>query len=192
QRLSEEQAKRESIANRSVKLFSRWLTDEENPGTFQNAENCWKAYALSWALVIIGIFLLGPVIYTMLGWIGKDYHLPLGRWSLLLVFLSAFQFLYAVFLFQIPDWTTTRLVSYLMLAMTVFSTCLLAITLLSQENSSFFKYLQLSIVDKGKISSWLTVMSIGFGMMSYLCGRTTQQWMKEESRRRLPVQSTLV
>ena len=166
-----------------IPLLLRWLDDKENPGVHHNREIRWKAYSLSWAMVVIGIFLIGPVIYTMLQWIGKDYHLPLGRWSFLLIFFAAFQLLYGFFLFQIPDWTTTRFVSYLMLVMTVFSSCLLAVALLSQGGNGFFDFLELSVLSKGRVAGWLAVMSIIFGLMSYLCGRTTQTWIREESRR---------
>lgn len=182
-RLEKKLAQAQKDRQGGTPFFSKWFEHPDNPGVVQNKQNRWKAYSLSWAMVIIGIFLFGPVAYTMIQWIGKDYHLPLGRWSYLLIFFSAFQFLYALFLFQIPDWTTTRFVSYLMLVMTMFSTCMLAVALLSQESNNFFNFLQLSIVNKGQVCGWLTVMSIGFGLMSYLCGRTTQLWIKEESRR---------
>ena len=89
-------------------------------------------------MVVIGLFLLSPIVYTMVNWIGKDYHQPLGRWSFFLLFFSSVQFLYAFFLSQIPDWSTTRLVSYLMLTMTVFATFLLSIALLGTSDSGFF------------------------------------------------------
>ena len=160
-----------------------WVINEENPGVIHNKQICGRAYSLSWAMIVVGTFLLGPVIYTMIGWIGKDYHLPLGRWSYILIFFSAIQFLYALFLNQIPDWTSTRFISYLMLGMTVFTTFLLSVSMFSGSDSSLFRFLQLSISERGKVSGWLLVMLIAFGMMSYLCGRTTQTWMEEEARR---------
>ena len=135
-------------------------------------------------MVVIGVLLLGPVMYTMMQWVGKDYHMPLGRWSFMLIFFSAIQFLYAFFLFQLPDWSSTRFVSYLMLLMTVMSSFMLAVAYLSQESNNFFNFLQLSVTNQQLVCSWLTVMSIGFGLMSYLCGRTTQNWMEEEKRLR--------
>ncbi len=164
-------------------FMKQWFANEENPGVSHNKQISGRAYSLAWAMIVIGIFLLGPVIYTMIGWIEKDYHLPLGRWSYMLIFFAAIQFLYALFLSQIPDWTATRFVSYFMLGMTVFTTFLLAISMLSGNDSSFFRFIELSVTERGKVSGWLLVMLIGFGMMSYLCGRTTQSWMEEESRR---------
>lgn len=164
-------------------FMKQWFTNEENPGVSHNKQISGRAYSLAWAMIVIGVFLLGPVMYTMIGWIEKDYHLPLGRWSYMLIFFAAIQFLYALFLSQIPDWTATRFVSYFMLGMTVFTTFLLAISMLSGNDSSFFRFLELSVTERGKVSGWLLVMLIGFGMMSYLCGRTTQSWMEEESRR---------
>ena len=162
----------------------RWFSNSENPGVEHRSENRWKAYSLAWAMVVIGVLLLGPVMYTMMQWVGKDYHMPLGRWSFMLIFFSAIQFLYAFFLFQLPDWSSTRFVSYLMLLMTVMSSFMLAVAYLSQESNNFFNFLQLSVTNKQLVCSWLTVMSIGFGLMSYLCGRTTQNWMEEEKRLR--------
>lgn len=185
QKLAAEKSKRESLSSLGLQYFSKWFVHAENPGVVHNKEIRWKAYSLAWAMLVIGLFLLGPVGYTMLQWIGKDYHMPLGRWSLLLLFFSSFQFLYAMFLAQIPDWTTTRFISYLMLVMTVFSSFTLAIALLSQDGNGLFNFLQLSMMDKGKVVGWLCIMSIIFGMMSYLCGRTTQLWMDEEARRAL-------
>lgn len=164
-------------------FVNQWINDKENLGIVHNKQICGRAYSLSWAMIVIGTFLLGPVIYTMIGWIGKDYHLPLGRWSYMLIFFSAIQFLYALFLSQIPDWTSTRFVSYLMLGMTVFTTFLLSVSMLSGSDSSLFRFLELSVSERGKVSGWLLVMLIGFGLMSYLCGRTTQFWMEEEARR---------
>lgn len=173
---------RSQKTNQPATWIDRFFNDPENPGVLHRLEKRWKAYSLGWAMVVIGIFLLGPVIYTMLQWIGKDYHLPMGRWSYLLIFFSGFQFLYALFLFQLPDWSSTRFVSYLMLLMTVMSSFMLAVAYLSQEANNFFNFLQLSVVNKNLVCSWLTVMAIGFGLMSYLCGRTTQQWIGEEKR----------
>ena len=172
-----------SIQHSTFGFMKQWFTNEENPGVSHNKQISGRAYSLAWAMIVIGIFLLGPVIYTMIGWIEKDYHLPLGRWSYMLIFFSAIQFLYALFLSQIPDWTATRFVSYFMLGMTVFTTFLLAISMLSGNDSSFFRFIELSVTERGKVSGWLLVMLIGFGMISYLCGRTTQSWMEEESRR---------
>lgn len=179
----------EEPSSRKTRL-ERWgesilgnLTDSENPGVIHSLEISWRAYSLAWAMVVIGLFLLSPIVYTMVNWIGKDYHQPLGRWSFFLLFFSSVQFLYAFFLSQIPDWSTTRLVSYLMLTMTVFATFLLSIALLGTSDSGFFRFLQLSVMEKGKICGWLLIMVIGFGMLSYLCGRTTQSWVEDESRR---------
>lgn len=183
--VAKQRSRQETFSQRLMTRIGSWFRDPENPGVVHNSENRWKAYSLGWAMVVIAILILGPIIYTMLQWIGQDYHRPLGRWAVLLVFFSAFQMLYALFLFQLPDWTATRFVSWLMLGMTIFCSFLLSIGYLSRENNAFYSFLELSIVQQDIVCGWLLVMSIVFGMMSYLCGRTTQLWMREEARRNL-------
>ncbi len=73
-----------------------------------------RFFALS--LCAVALINLFPAFYFWYDWYQAVMASPLPRWIYLQVFVAAVHVVYAVFLFQIPDWSAMRTVSLAMLA----------------------------------------------------------------------------
>jgi hypothetical protein len=145
-----------------------------------NAERVVLARFFALSLCAVAAINLFPAFYYWYDWSQSLEANPLPRWIYLQVFVAAIHLVYAIFLFQIPDWSAMRAVSVAMLAVAfifgLFSTGLLV----GGGQGVFAAFLGLSFVIVNRAAIWCVAMLFLATLMSYLGGRESTNWRRAE------------
>lgn len=137
-----------------------------------------KFFAL--CLCIVGVVNLVPALYFWYEWSQNVDSSALPRWIYLQAFIAAIHFIYAIYLVQIPDWSSLRAVSVAMLVVAfVFgmtSTGLLA----GGGQGTFSRFLEIPHVMAYRSCLWCVAMLLLSTLMCYMGGRESANWKRTD------------
>jgi len=106
-----------------------------------------------------------------------------ARWALLLVLLGSVQLAYAVYVGQLPDWSTVWVVSVVALAQATLYAGLLGLALVSRGENALVALLELTDqVADGRAAGWCFIMLCLSGLVSYWAGRLSIRWRSSSAR----------
>lgn len=104
-----------------------------------------------------------------------------ATWALVLLLLGVLQGVYALYLVQLPDWSTVWVVSIAMLVLAAVYAMLLAVLALGGGNMPLASALELDeFADQRPELVCLIMLSLS-GLLSYLLGRASYRWSKSNS-----------
>ena len=137
-----------------------------------------RFFALS--LCVVAIVNLIPTLHFWYDWAQTIDHSPLPRWIYLQFFVAAIHGIYALFLFQVPDWSALRAVSVAMLIV-AFGFGLVSASLLAgggQGAAASFLGLSFDVMRQAAI--WCVAMLCLATLMCYWGGREAGNWQRAE------------
>lgn len=103
------------------------------------------------------------------------------RWAYVLLLASAIQLAYAVYLMQLPDWSTAWVVALVTLVMATGYAMFLAIAIaiLARPDSQIIDILQLADNGYGKkAAGWCLIMLSISSLLAYFSGRISVRWRR--------------
>ncbi len=145
-----------------------------------NSDRRVLARFFAFTVCMVALINLLPAFIDGYTWYHAVETTILPRWIYLLVFVAAVHVIYAVLLFQIPDWSTLRAVSIALLGI-AFVFGLFSTSLLFEGGGGIvtnFLGLSYSIVQRAVI--WCVAMLCLSTLMSYWGGREAAQWQRSE------------
>lgn len=145
-----------------------------------NSDRRVLARFFAFTVCMVAMINLLPAFIDAYSWYHAIETTILPRWIYLLVFVAAVHVIYAVLLFQIPDWSTLRAVSIALLGI-AFVFGLFSTSLLFEGGGGIitnFLGLSYSIVQRAVI--WCVAMLCLSTLMSYWGGREAAQWQRAE------------
>ncbi len=145
-----------------------------------NSDRRVLARFFAYTVCMVAMINLLPAFIDGYTWYHAVETTILPRWIYLLVFVAAVHVIYAVLLFQIPDWSTLRAVSIALLGI-AFVFGLFSTSLLFEGGGGIitnFLGLSYSIVQRAVI--WCVAMLCLSTLMSYWGGREAAQWQRAE------------
>ena len=144
----------------------------------------WKAnpgirfFALS--LCVVAIVNLIPTLHFWYDWAQAIDHSPLPRWIYLQFFVAAIHGIYAIFLFQVPDWSELRAVSVAMLIVGFGFGLVSASLLAGGGQGAAASFLGLSFDVMRQAAIWCVAMLCLATLMCYWGGREAGNWQRAE------------
>ncbi len=100
----------------------------------------------------------------------------IARWAWLLILLGTIQLAYAVYLVQLPDWSSVWVVALMWLVVATLYAMLLGIVLLSSADNGVLQWLDLDQVTRAKSARWCFMMLSLNSLLTYMAGRTSVRW----------------
>lgn len=154
----------------------------ELPPPIVHAEaNLWNAYTLAAAMIATAVLSVIPSVWDTALYIQDPLAAPLARWALVLAVLGIVQIAYAIYLIQLPDWTTVWMVTLYSLALAAFYAMALGLTIVSGENGWVVQFLHLSDkVTGGKAALWCLCMISITTLLAFFAGRMSVRWHRAE------------
>lgn len=148
-------------------------------------EELWPVYSIAFALGALALFSLGPVVMEFISWyqaLATMEETPgLGFWVWLVLLTAVLELGYAVYLAQLPDWSTLWVVTLVAILIASGYAGGLGLMMLADKNSPLIADLGLAFLRENRSGSaalWcLCVMSLG-GMLSYFSGVLSWQWSR--------------
>ena len=128
-----------------------------------------------------GLFNLLPAAYLWYLSIQMDVSTPFPRWAYLQIFVAALHLVYTIYLYQIPDWSTLRMIAIAMLAFAMMYGLISSGLLLGGGQGVVAQFLNLPDALMGKATVWCVAMLCLSTLISYLTGRESAMWCRTET-----------
>lgn len=129
-------------------------------------------------IFLVGLINLLPACFQWYLWSQDPLSETLPLWITLLVFLGAIHLLYALFVFQIPDWSALRAVSVVMLIEAAICGFVSVGILLGGVNSPSVSYLGLNYAMLNSASVWCVTMLLLAVVTSFLTAKESFNWQQ--------------
>jgi hypothetical protein len=147
------------------------------PGIETLPDQRWTCYYLAIALALMGLFNMSPGVWDIFQQIKKDAAEDIYFWAYVLLLIGMIQLVYAVYLAQLPDWSSVWVVSLLTLLMAVAYAMLLGLVLLAKEESGVIATLQLADqLRNNHATLWCFMMLSVTSLYTYFSGRAGVRW----------------
>ncbi|MDC0284599.1 hypothetical protein OAK85_04515 [Mariniblastus sp.] len=148
--------------------------------TRANADRFFLAKLFAVGLIFVAGLNLIPVLTQLITW-GDLFQInEIPNWFFLQVAICLLNLLYAIFLFQINDWSAMRSVSVLMLALAfIYGICCTGL-LLGGNEGNVVTLLEISSFRIKQATSGFAVMLCLATLMSYWAAREASNWQRAE------------
>jgi len=136
-------------------------------------------------MVLGALSLLGmvPSVMEWFDYLQFEGEHPFARWAWFALALSLMQLAYAIYLAQVPDWSTVWTTAIAALASAALYAMLYAVTLLGDADSQLLVWLEIHTTQTSRASGWCFVMLSLCGIYAYFCGRAGTNWRHSEQLR---------
>ena len=156
---------------------------DDHPPLVPAASQQLAAWALSLSLAAAALFGAAPAIWDLIQYAHAAEPTFVPRWALALIAVGIVQFAYAVYLAQLPDWTSGWIVTLVSLALAALYAGMLGITLIAGADSSIIRALDLGeVVPTGRAAMWCLCMTTILTTLAFFAGRSSFRWKAAESR----------
>jgi hypothetical protein len=127
---------------------------------------------LATGLLMAAISGMLPVYFEISRDAGRGVPIDLPRWAYLLLAVSVLQAAYSLYLAQLPDSSSIRVVTWFSLVVATLSAVLFGLTFLVRDDRLVIHWLELGerIAD-GRAAGWSFLMLVANGLISYCGGR---------------------
>lgn len=137
------------------------------------------AYVLAMLVSLLGMFSMAPAVYDVARYLSHTEGDFVGRWAFLLFFLGMIHLAYAVYLTQLPDWSSAWVLTSVVLGQGAFYAMLLTAAYLARGGSQLVQALDLGqYIDNGQAIAWCFIMLCLTGVVAYFCGRVSIRWRR--------------
>ena len=140
-------------------------------------------YQLALAVAAAAVFSVVPAVWDVVDFLRTVETTFVARWALALFFLGVVQLAYAVYLFQLPDWTTVWVVTLFSLVLAAVYAAVLGLVLLSPLDGLLVGDQGLQLADKlagGKAALWCLCMISLSTVLAFFAGRLGASWHRAE------------
>jgi hypothetical protein len=134
---------------------------------------CWLAVGLA-AVALCGA---APAVLDILDHLRTEESPGVAVWAYLALWIAVVQISYAVYLAQLPDWSSVWVGTLVTLAIAILYAMLLGLTYLSRPDSWLVQTLDLTDqLAGGRAALWCLIMLCLTSLISYLGGRMSVRW----------------
>jgi hypothetical protein len=155
----------------------------ERAGVFHNPSQRMRATYLSLGMLIVSIVSLIPVGMYLVETASVSQQV-IATWVGILMLLGAVNLVYAVYVYQLADWTSVWVAACWLLANSVILAVTLSALALSGPAGRFTGLIGMSVGLHPKAILWLLMMLSLTGLMAYLAGRESFRWKRDEQKLR--------
>ena len=99
-------------------------------------------------------------------------------WECVSLLIAAVQLVYAIYLAQLPDWSSVWVVAILSLIVTTLYATLMGAVVFGDSDSLLVRTLELSEPVRRKATLWCVSMVSICALLTYFCGRIGVRWRR--------------
>ena len=140
-------------------------------------------------LATLGFISLIPAVIMLIKINQGEVASVTPRWIYILMFVGAIHVVYAFYLSQVADWSALWAISILMLVATCLYALFSTAILLDDGFGPVIRFLQLPVAQMRSASIWCLIGLCLSVLMSFLCGRESLQWKRNE---RIMIEASLL
>ena len=127
-------------------------------------------------MTLVGMFPAAAEVYRHL----TDFDSTgVEAWAYLLFLLTGIQLIYALYLVQLPDWSTTWVVMVVSAGVAVFYAGSMGVSLMAAPDNALLGSLGLAELNRaGYVSPWTLLMTLLTSLLTYFLIRASIKWQK--------------
>jgi hypothetical protein len=134
-------------------------------------------YQLAAAMILASLFSLLPAVLDVVEHFRTIDSPGVSRWAFLLCLAAAVQIAYAVYMVQMPDWSSVWVVSVVLLVLAMGYAMLVGALMFSESHSEFIQLLALEDQLTGnRAAGWCAIMLSLSCLLAYATGRVSVRW----------------
>jgi hypothetical protein len=106
-----------------------------------------------------------------------------ARWAFVLLLIGALEAAYGIYLIQLPDWSSARVVTAMLLAPAALYAMALAVVLIADPGGWLLGSAGLQLADRlagGKAALWCVCMISLSTLIAFFAGRLAASWRRSE------------
>lgn len=141
----------------------------------------WIAFWLAVFLVAVGLVNLAPGAYEIWDYwraVGSDSQQPIARWAYAALLVGGVLIAYAIYLCQLPDWSSVWAIAVVTVAVASAYAALLGIVWLGRDDSEILRLLQLDGSARRGATLWCLSMVSVMCVTAYFFGREGIRWYR--------------
>jgi len=139
------------------------------------------AYTLAGLIGGVALFSVTPAIWEIGDYLSVGEGTGIARWAFLLLMLAGVQIGYAVYVAQLPDWTTAWMASLFSLMLAGAYGMLLGVTVMSKNESRLIQSLELTAnLTHNKAAFWSIAMISAMSLLAWYAGHLAGGWHRKE------------
>ena len=139
-------------------------------------------FQLAAAVIAAALFSLFPSMWDLIDYLQNLQGAAVARWAIVVGVLAAVQIAYAIYLIQLPDWTTVWMVTLFALGCAAIYAMALGLTVISGKDGSLVHFLQLSEqIAAGRAPLWCLCMMSVMTLLAFFAGRISVRWRQAET-----------
>jgi hypothetical protein len=133
---------------------------------------------------LIGLAMIGvlPIVFSLLESRAQAATFEVQRWAYVLLLVGVLQLAYAIYLVQIPDWSSVWVISIATLLLATAYATLMGIRLLAGDGNPVILFFDLddNPFSSGQEAGWCFIMLLLTSALSFLAGRFGTRWYLEQ------------
>ena len=135
---------------------------------------------LAASLALTAICSMIPAVLDIIEHVRVQPSAGVARWAYLLLLVGTVQLAYALYLAQLPDWSTVWVVTVVSLVLASVYAGFLSLTILAGSDSGVIASLELTDqLRGGRATGWCFIMLCVSCLLSYTSGRISVRWQKK-------------
>jgi hypothetical protein len=139
------------------------------------------AWQVAGAIALVAIFSMCPALIDIVDHLRSEESLGVGRWAWVVLLVSLLQIAYALYVAQLPDWTSLWVASLQSLAVAAGYAAMLGFVVTSRADHWLLAFLQLSDqLAGGRAALWCIAMIAAMSLLAYFSGFVSVRWHKAE------------
>lgn len=147
------------------------------PGFEHDATKRTGVYQLGLTVILAAVFGIVPAIMDIFDHLRSPISPGVAPWAYLLLLAGTVQMAYAMYVMQLVDWSSVRMVSVFLLVLAAGYAMLLGLLLLGDRQNPVILTLGLGDkLDGHKATGWCLVMVSITGWLAYFAGRMSARW----------------
>lgn len=155
--------------------------DGEEAGVVHDLDRVQSVYIFGAAVAVLAVISVVPGLGDVVDHF-RSYDSPgIDVWALLTIALGGIQFAYAVYVIQIPDWSTVRMAAGYLVLVAAFYALVLGVAMVVDRQNGFVSFLQIDQEQQdGRAAGWSFIMLCLTGALCYMAGRLAMRWKRED------------
>ena len=139
----------------------------------------WTVYQLGCCLAVLALIGMIPCILEVVRHVTDFDSRGVENWAYFVFLVSGIQLAYALYMVQLPDWSTARVVMVVSAILSVLYATSMGVALMAADDNAIIAALGLTAQHAaGYVSLWCCMMTLLMSLLTYFLVRTSMRWQR--------------
>ena len=139
----------------------------------------WTVYQLGMCLAVMAFIGMYPAVMEVIRHYRDFDSRGIENWAYFVFLLSGIQLVYAIYMVQLPDWSTARVVMVISAMVSMLYATSMGMAFMADDDNAIIGALGLAAQHaEGYVSMWCCMMTLLMSLLTYFLVRTSLRWQR--------------